>query len=89
MTVQYIQGFAFEAIKVMMVVSAPTLLVALVVGLSVSILQATTQINEMTVSYIPKIIAIYGTLVMFSGFMIDRLADFTTKILSDFSRFTQ
>lgn len=68
--------------------SGPVLLVALVVGLIISVIQATTQINEMTLAYIPKIVAIYGTLIFLSGFILDRLMDFCTGIFSDFTRFT-
>lgn len=89
MTPQFVEGVAFEAMKLIVLVSMPALLAALTVGLAISILQATTQINEMTLAFIPKIIAIYGTLILFSGFMLDRLMDFCTKIFSDFSRFIQ
>ena len=82
MTPQFIEAVAMEAIQTVLMVSA------LIVGLLVSIFQATTQINEMTLAYIPKIVAIYLALLLFSGFMLDRLVSFTTHIFSDFSRFT-
>jgi flagellar biosynthetic protein FliQ len=67
----------------------PALMVALVIGLVIGVIQATTQINEVTLTYIPKIIAIYATLIAFSGFIMDRLINFTTHIFSDFSRYVQ
>lgn len=87
MTPQFIESVAFDAIKLILVVSGPMLGVALVVGLVVSIFQATTQINEMTLAYIPKILAIFGTLIICAGFVLDRMMDFTKEIFSDFSRF--
>lgn len=89
MTPQFIEGFAFETLKLVLIVSGPMLVVALTVGLTISILQATTQINEMTLAYIPKIIAIYVTLIVFAGFIIDRLTGFATGVFSDFTRYTQ
>ncbi len=89
MTPVFIQGFAFETMKLILLVSAPVLIVGLIVGLTVSIIQATTQIHEMTLAYIPKIVAIYATLVAFGGFIVDRLMSFTSHILSDFTRFIQ
>lgn len=89
MNPQFIEGIAFESLKLILMVSGPTLLVALVVGLAVSVFQATTQINEMTLAYIPKIVAIYVTLVAAGGFMIDRLMSFTSGIFSDFTRYIQ
>ena len=89
MTPAFVQGVAFDSIMLVMMISGPILLVALIVGIAVSILQATTQINEMTLAYIPKIVAIYGTLILLAGFIIDRLMNFTSGIFSDFSRFVQ
>lgn len=89
MNPQFIEGIAFESLKLILMVSGPTLVVALVVGLAVSVFQATTQINEMTLAYIPKIVAIYATLVVAAGFMIDRLMSFTAGIFSDFTRYIQ
>lgn len=89
MTPVFVQGLAFETMKLILLVSAPVLVVGLIVGLTVSIIQATTQIHEMTLAYIPKIVAIYATLIAFGGFIIDRLMSFTSGILSDFSRYVQ
>ena len=89
MNPQFIQGFAFETLKLILIVSAPVLVVSLVVGLTISILQDTKQIHEMTLASVPKIVAIYATLVLFSGFILDRLMTFTTGIFSDFTRFVQ
>lgn len=89
MNPQFIESVAFESLKVVLLVSSPVLAVALVVGLATSIFQATTQINEMTLAYIPKIVAIYVTLILAAGFIIDRLVTFTSGIFGDFSRYVQ
>jgi len=87
MTVTFVQSVAFDTLSLILLVSGPALVVALIVGLCVSILQATTQINEQTLAYIPKIVAIYATLIVAGSFIIDRLTTFTTGIFSDFTRY--
>ncbi|PIR21652.1 MAG: flagellar biosynthetic protein FliQ [Deltaproteobacteria bacterium CG11_big_fil_rev_8_21_14_0_20_45_16] len=89
MTSQFIESVAVEAMRTILIVSSPVLGVALVIGLAMSIFQATTQINEMTLAYIPKIVAVYVTLVVAGGFIMTRLMSFTSGIFSDFSRYVQ
>lgn len=62
---------------------APMLIGALVVGLLVSLFQAVTQINEQTLSFIPKILVIGASLVIFGPWMIDVLANFTTELFTN------
>lgn len=69
-----------EGIKVIIIVSVPILAVSLIVGLVISIFQATTQINEQTLSFAPKIIAIFLSIILFGPWMINKLVDFTTKL---------
>lgn len=69
-----------KAFMTIMVVSGPALLVALVVGLLISIIQATTQIQEQTLSFVPKIIAIIFTLIVFGSFMINKLTTLFTEL---------
>lgn len=69
-----------EGIKTIIIVSAPILAVSLIVGLIISIFQATTQINEQTLSFAPKIIAIFLSIILFGPWMINKLVDFTTKL---------
>ena len=61
-------------------ISAPLLLVALAVGLFVGIIQAATSINEMTLSFIPKLIAMALALLLFGSWMLVTLVDFTRSI---------
>ena len=63
-----------------MIVAGPILMIALVVGLVISIFQATTQIQEQTLSFVPKIIAVFLALILFGSFMMNRLIDFTTSL---------
>jgi flagellar biosynthetic protein FliQ len=71
---------AREAIWLTLKISAPVMLVGLVVGLAVSLFQALTQIQEMTLAYVPKILAIFLALYLFLPFMSQSLNEFTTSI---------
>jgi flagellar biosynthetic protein FliQ len=69
-----------QALYVMLMMAAPLLLTALAVGLVVSILQAATQINEMTLSFIPKLLAIVTALVLAGPWMITFYVDFVRRL---------
>ena len=69
-----------DAVNTIMLVAAPVLIIAMVVGIIVSIFQATTQINEQTLAFVPKIIAIFIALLIFGGWMLTNLTDFTHRI---------
>lgn len=69
-----------QALWTIALVSAPLLLVALAVGLVIGIIQAATSINEMTLSFIPKIIALAMALMLFGSWMLVTLVDFTRSI---------
>ena len=71
---------ARQALWITMLISAPMLVVALVVGLIVGIFQAATSINEQTLSFIPKLLALGLTAAVFGGWMINSLVDYT-KVL--------
>ena len=72
-----------QAIEVTLMVSAPLFLAALVTGLVISIFQAATQINEMTLSFVPKLIAIFVTLVLAGPWMITLLTDFMRRLFEN------
>ena len=63
-------------------VSAPVLIIALTVGLVISILQATTQVQEQTLSFVPKLMAIMFALIIFGSFMLNTLIGFTQKVFN-------
>ncbi len=74
---------AKSALQTMLLVAGPLLAVALVAGLLVSIFQALTQINEATLSFIPKILAIGASLLIFGPWMIRVMTTFTTNLYSN------
>jgi len=63
-----------------LIVAGPTLAIALMVGLIISIIQAATQLQEQTLSFVPKILAVIGALVVFGNFMLNALIAYTEKI---------
>ncbi len=69
-----------QAIEVTLMVSAPLFLAALVTGLVISIFQAATQINEMTLSFVPKVVAMFVTIVLAGPWMITVLTDFMRRL---------
>ncbi|QID17241.1 flagellar biosynthesis protein FliQ [Nitrogeniibacter mangrovi] len=71
-----------QAIEVTLLVAAPLFGAALVTGLLVSIFQAATQINEMTLSFVPKVVAIFVTLIVAGPWMITMLTDFIQRMFS-------
>ncbi|GAA7535149.1 flagellar biosynthesis protein FliQ [Helicobacter pylori] len=72
---------AIETYKITLMISLPVLLAGLVVGLLVSIFQATTQINEMTLSFVPKILAVIGVLILTMPWMTNMLLDYTKTLI--------
>lgn len=76
MTPESVMTMAHQAMYVALLLAAPLLLVALVVGLVVSLFQAATQINESTLSFIPKLIAVAVTLVIAGPWMLSTLLDY-------------
>jgi flagellar biosynthetic protein FliQ len=77
-----------EALWTVILVSAPMLGIGLVVGLVISIIQATTQINEQSLTFIPKILAVLVAMVIFGPWMLHTLMSFCTKILGNLNQFT-
>ena len=71
-----------QALEITLLVSAPLLLTALAVGLVVSIFQAATQINEMTLSFIPKMIGVFVAIVVAGPWMIQLLVDYTQRLFA-------
>ena len=76
MTPETIMSMGNQAIQVSLVLAAPLLLVALVVGLVISIFQAATQINEATLSFIPKLLAVFATMVIAGPWMLGQMLDY-------------
>ena len=72
-----------EAMFTILILAAPMLVIGLIVGLAVSIFQATTQIQEATLAFIPKIIAILGSVVVFGPWLLNIIIDYTLKLYTN------
>lgn len=82
MTPESVMTLGYEAMKLSLMLAAPLLLVALVTGLIISLFQAATQINEMTLSFIPKLLAVFATLVIAGPWMLDTVLDYMRNLFS-------
>lgn len=69
-----------DAIMTGFKVSAPILIVSILVGLFISIIQAATSINEQTMTFVPKLVVIGLVLIIFGGWMLQQMVDFTNRI---------
>ena len=82
MTVDLVVGIMTEAIKVTLLVAAPVLIVGLIVGVAISLFQAVTQIQEMTLVFVPKIIAVMLVLIAALPWMLSLLMTFTHNLFT-------
>lgn len=82
MTPESVMAIGQQALQVTILVSAPLLLAALAVGLLVSVFQAATQINEMTLSFIPKLLVMFVVLVVAGPWMLTMMMDYTKRLFS-------
>ncbi len=87
MTPEYITGYFLQAIKTAMMLAGPMLCVGLVVGILVSIFQAATQINEMTLVFVPKMMGVALALLVFFPWMLRVITDFTTNMFTSIPMF--
>ncbi len=88
MTPEHVVTLGRQALEMMLTVSAPVLLVALMIGLVVSLLQAVTQINEATLTFLPKMIAITLTLMAIGPWMLTMLTDYIARTLQSIPQIT-
>lgn len=79
---------ARDAIYTIIIVSAPLLLVALIVGLIISIFQTVTSIQEQTLTFVPKILAVFITLMLVGSWIMNVLIEMITRLWSNFSYYT-
>lgn len=80
MTQQMALDLAHGAIVMTLLLAAPMLLAALVVGVAVSIFQAATQINELTLSFVPKILAVFVAAAIFGPWLLDAMLTYTSRL---------
>ncbi|SDX47119.1 flagellar biosynthetic protein FliQ [Collimonas sp. OK607] len=82
MTPESVMALGYQAMKMTLLLGAPLLLVALISGLIISLFQAATQINEMTLSFIPKLLAVCATMVIAGPWMLNSILDYMRQLFS-------
>lgn len=87
MSQEFVIGIAENGVWTLLLVAGPLLIIALVLGLLVSIFQATTQIQEQTLAFIPKIVGVLVALIVFGPWMLGQITNFTYQIYSNLHRF--
>lgn len=85
MSETYIAAIGTQAIKTALMIAGPVLLVSMAVGLIISIFQALTQIQEQTLTFVPKLIAIVLVFLLLGSWMLSNLTEFTEHMLSAIS----
>lgn len=78
-----------KALWLLLQLAAPTLILSLIVGLAISVFQAVTQINEMTLTFIPKIVTVFAALAFFGPWMLNITVDYMTQLLVDLPNFAR
>jgi flagellar biosynthetic protein FliQ len=87
MTTDFIIGFARGAVEITLLLSMPMLGVGMIVGLVISIFQSVTQIQEMTLTFVPKIVAVLLGLLFFGPWMLSKLLSYTEGIFTNFPQY--
>ncbi len=87
MGIEEVTAVSSEALYLVIKVSAPVLLVSLIVGLIISIFQTVTSIQEQTLTFVPKIIAVFLTLIVLGHWMLNEMTQFMIRLWSDFPLF--
>lgn len=86
-TQEAVIDIARDAIYIMIITSAPLLLVSLIIGLIISIFQTVTSIQEQTLTFVPKILAVFITMMICGSWMLDNMSNFMIELWSRFSYF--
>lgn len=89
MTVDEVMAIASSALFLVIKVASPVLLVSLIVGLTISIFQTVTSIQEQTLTFVPKVISIFLALILLGNWMLTELSGFMVELWSDFSRYVR
>lgn len=87
MTVEAVMDIARETLWVIITSAAPLLLISLVVGLVISIFQTVTSIQEQTLTFVPKILAVFLGMMLFGGWILNNIVDFMVRLWSSFGDF--
>ncbi|CEP38152.1 MULTISPECIES: flagellar biosynthesis protein FliQ [Halomonadaceae] len=83
MTPEMVMSIAYQGMRVTLLLAGPMLLAALFTGLIISLFQAATQINEMTLTFIPKILAVFTVLVLAGPWLLGLITDFTHRLFTN------
>lgn len=89
MTTDIVIDIAREALWLIIKSAAPLLLVSLLVGLTISIFQTVTSIQEQTLTFVPKILSIFITLILCGGWIMNNIVEFMTRLFEDFSTYVR
>lgn len=87
MTTETVMDLASETIWTLIVTSAPLLLISLVIGLIISIFQTVTSIQEQTLTFIPKILAVFLGMLLFGSFILNNIVSFMQELWSNFGEY--
>lgn len=85
----FVVSIAKEGLYLVLILSAPPVLAALIVGLFVSIMQATTQVQEQTLTFVPKLVAIILVLIVLGPLGVVQIMQYTTFLLDSFAKYIQ
>ncbi len=88
MTLDMAVGLVDQMFKITILIATPVILLTFIVGLLISIFQAATQINEMTITFVPKIIAAVIGIIFFGSWITSKLVDYTREVLSTIIKIT-
>ncbi len=86
MTEEYVISLARQSLLLTLFLASPMLVLGLTVGVAISVFQAVTQIHEMTLTFIPKILAVVGALIVFLPWMISLIVGYTTELFESIPR---
>jgi flagellar biosynthesis protein FliQ len=89
MTPDFVLGIAKNAIEITLLLSLPILGVGLIVGLIISIFQAATQIQEMTLTFVPKIVAMLISLLFLMPWMMSKMTDYTEQLIANIPQYVK
>ncbi|MDR3557645.1 MAG: flagellar biosynthesis protein FliQ [Syntrophobacteraceae bacterium] len=81
MSTEFIISFGRQAIETMLMVSLPVLVCSMVVGVAISVFQSVTQVQEMTITFVPKIVVTFLALLIFGSWMLSKLTSFLHQVI--------
>lgn len=87
MDADFVIGLAGQAVYTVLKASAPMLVIGLAVGLIISVFQATTNIQEQTLAFVPKIVAVLASVLLFGPWVLNTLVDFTYNLLNNLYKY--